>query len=268
MTKILHASDPHFGTEQAPVVAALCALSRQQSPDVLVLSGDVTQRARASQFASAAEFVRELGIAQRVLVPGNHDVPLFDLAARAVRPYAGYQRVFGPELEPTLSTPDCLIMAVKTTRRYRHVNGELDDRQIQRVVQGLRQASQRQLRIVVMHQPVAVPRASEQHNVCHGSESAVRAWADAGLDIVLAGHIHLPFVLPLAETFHGLSRPVWAVNAGTALSSRIRYDAGNSVNVLQTSNTPTSRSCTVEQWSYQALGAAFVRSSALELSFP
>jgi 3',5'-cyclic AMP phosphodiesterase CpdA len=264
MSVILQISDPHFGTEVPAVVQALEALSRELAPDLLVLSGDITQRARPVQFAAAAAFVGRLNVAHQLTIPGNHDVPLFDLATRFLDPYAHYRRAFGGNLEPTFESDDCLVVGVKTTRRYRHTDGEISPKQCARVAAALRDASPRQLRIVVLHQPVAVPRAAEEHNVTHGAESAVRAWAEAGADLILAGHIHLPFVLPLHEVLKPLARPLWAVNAGTAISRRTRYDAGNSVNVLRTSSEEP-RVCRLEQWNFSEPHTAFVRSAEMRL---
>jgi 3',5'-cyclic AMP phosphodiesterase CpdA len=256
MSVLLQISDLHLGTEQEPVVLALRRLASELQPDLLIVSGDITQRARAAQFASAAALVRQLGVAHVLTIPGNHDVPLFDLPARALAPYASYGRFFGSELEPRLERADCLVLGVKTTRRYRHVDGELSTDQCQRVAAELRKASPTQLRIVVLHQPIAVPRASEEHNVVHGRDQAMQAWAEAGADLILSGHIHLPFVLPLHESF-SLPRPMWAVSAGTAISSRIRHDAGNSLNVIRTLPATSPRACIVEQWDYDAASARF-----------
>ena len=264
MTIILQISDPHFGTEQPPVVEALSALARELEPDLLIVSGDVTQRARAAQFAAAAAFVRRLAAPHTLAIPGNHDIPLYDLIARFADPYGGYRRAFGENLEPTYTAPDCLVLAVKTTRRYRHVDGEISAAQRARVAEQLRQARPEQLRVVVLHQPVAVPRASEGHNVARGSAAAVREWASAGADVIMAGHIHLPFVLPLHELYPGLPRHVWAINAGTAVSSRVRYDAGNSVNVLRRVAAEPN-GWLVEHWTFSRERARFLRAAQFGL---
>jgi 3',5'-cyclic AMP phosphodiesterase CpdA len=264
MSVILQVSDAHFGTERPPVVEALVALSWELAPDLLVLSGDITQRARSAQFSAAAAFVRRLAPPNLLAIPGNHDIPLFDVATRLLDPYRGYREAFGNDLEPSFSAPDCVVLGVKTTRRYRHTDGEISEVQRERVAAELRKASPSQLRIVVVHQPVAVPRAAEVHNVAHGSDEAVRAWADAGADVILGGHIHLPFVLALHEVMAPLSRPLWAVNAGTAVSHRIRKDAGNSVNVLRTSSSEP-RACTVEHWTFSDASASFQRASQLRV---
>lgn len=256
MTVVLHISDLHLGTEQAPVVNALCELARELRPDLLIVSGDITQRARTAQFRRAAELVRELGARHVLAIPGNHDVPLFDVPARLLSPYAGYCRFFGDELEPHFEAGDCLVLSVKTTRRYRHVAGEISPAQRDRIAARLRSASSQQLRLVVLHQPIAVPRPSEEHNVVNGRDPAMQLWAEAGADLVLSGHIHLPFVLPLHESF-ALARPLWAVSAGTAISSRVRHDAGNSLNIIRTAATP--RSSIVEQWDFDGAAQRFLR---------
>ncbi|WP_367849463.1 metallophosphoesterase [Rhodoferax sp. WC2427] len=250
MTVLLQISDPHFGTEQAPVVAALAALARQQQPDLLVLSGDITQRARSAQFRAARACMDRLG-GPLLAVPGNHDIPLFNLWARWRHPYAGHCAAFGPVLEPVFRSADLLVVGVNTTRAYRHEDGEVSPAQIERVATLLAGATAAQLRVVVVHQPIAVQRAEDVKNLLRGHADAQRAWALAGADVVLGGHIHLPFVLPLP----GLARPLWAVQAGTALSSRVRAGAPNSVNLLRWQ--AAERRCNVEQWDFAAASGAF-----------
>lgn len=245
---LLQISDTHFGTEQPPVVAALLDLARMLKPEVVVLSGDVTQRARSAQFDAAAAFVKQLAVPRVLAIPGNHDIPLFNVLARALDPYAGFVRAFGSELEPQYSSESLLIACVNTTRPKRHKDGEVSDAQIDRVAALARAARAEQLRIVVVHQPVHVIRTQDIENLLHGHEAAVRAWADAGVDIVMGGHIHLPYVRALSDQIAGLPRRIWAVQAGTAVSHRVRHEAPNSVNVLR--YEPGQRTCAVEQWNY------------------
>ena len=258
-TTLLHLSDTHFGTEQAPVVVALEALVREHSPGLAVLSGDITQRATRAQFAAARAFVDRVGIGRWVVIPGNHDIPLFNLAARAFNPYGRYRAVFGDELAPEADTDDWLVISHKTTRRWRHQDGELSPAQIERTARRLRQAMQQrpaQLRVVVVHQPISVPDAADGKNLVHGARAAAAAWSEAGADLVLGGHIHLPCVLPLHARGNGEGR-MWAVQAGTALSSRVRYGTSNSVNLLRPDAGGPGRRCTVERWDYDRALARF-----------
>ncbi len=252
---LLHISDPHFGTEQAPVAEALAALVHAQRPDALILSGDITQRATAAQFAAARRFVDRLGIGHRLVLPGNHDIPLLNLWQRFARPYARYLAAFGPALESELETPELLAIGVNTTRRWRHTDGEVSATQVERVAQRLQRASPGQLRIVVTHQPIHVFRPRDEHNLLHGHAFAARAWAAAGADLVLGGHIHLPYVRPVSERYPELPRTLWCVQAGTAVSSRIRREAANSVNLIR--YEPQPQACSVERWDYIATAASF-----------
>ena len=251
MTTLLHISDLHFGTEQPHVVDALLALSWKKKPDVLVVSGDITQRATPAQFSSARAFCDRLGIAHMLALPGNHDIPLYNLFARFVQPYAAYQQAFGDVLEPTLTTPTLRLVTVNTTRWWRHKDGEVSKAQTVRVCEHLSRATPQQLRVVVVHQPIHVLRPQDEHDRLHGWQSAVRAWSAAGADIVMGGHIHLPYVCELTSTVSGLSRRLWCVQAGTAVSSRIRREAPNSVNLLEFAPAADGVHCSVERWDYQ-----------------
>lgn len=260
MTVLLQISDTHFGTEQPPVVKALLHLAREMQPAAVVLSGDITQRARRSQYASAKEFVSGIGTPAVLAIPGNHDIPLFNVFGRMFRPYAGFERVFGGELEPQWESPDFLVICVNTTRPARHKDGEVSMQQIERVSQRLRAATPRQVRIVVTHQPVHVVKGSEIHNLLHGHYEAVSAWSQAGADIIMGGHIHLPYIVPLHEHYDHVSRRCWVVQAGTAVSRRVRRLQANSVNVIRCQRPfDCPLQCIVERWDYSAASDAFIR---------
>lgn len=262
MMVLLQVSDTHFGTEQRSVVEALVRLAQAERPALLVLSGDITQRATVAQFAAARAFVDRLGAARFVAIPGNHDIPIAHLLLRLWAPYRRFQRSFGLALEHEVDQPELLLLALKTTRRYRHVNGELSRAQIDRVAARLARAAPTQLRVVVTHQPVAVPRHEDAGDRLHRHTEAVRRWAEAGADLVLGGHIHLPSLLPLHEQLPGLARPIWGLQAGTAVSSRVRHEAPNSVNLLRIgpvegATGAAARGCIVERWDYNGLADRF-----------
>lgn len=272
MSVLLQISDTHFGTEQPPVLEALVALATQQRPDLVVLSGDITQRARPSQFRAAKAFADRLG-APVLAVPGNHDIALFDLWSRLTRPYARYTRAFGSNLEPVHASPDLLVIGVNTTRAWRHKNGEVSTAQIDRVAKLLSAASPQQLRVVVVHQPAAVVQVDERANLLRGHDAALRAWSAAGADLVLGGHIHLPYTLAM----QGLPRRLSVLQAGTAISSRTRPEAPNSVNILRwgealgargdlaQSGVEKGASCLIEQWDFAPREQVFVRASVNSL---
>jgi predicted MPP superfamily phosphohydrolase len=190
MSVLLQISDTHFGTEQPRVVEALVALAAQQRPDLVVLSGDITQRARPAQFRAAKAFVDRLG-APVLAVPGNHDIALFDLWARLTRPYARYARCSAPISSPCTRRRICWSLAStprapggtrtgRCPRADRSCGKPADRRQPQ------------QLRVVVVHQPAAVTRAEDRANLLRGHHAALRAWSAAGADLVWAGTFICP----------------------------------------------------------------------------
>ena len=250
MTLLLQVSDTHFGTERPHVVEALVRLVLTLKPQVLLLSGDITQRATRAQFAAAHAFVQRLQVPHCLAVPGNHDIPLWHLPLRLLRPYARYGAAFGAELEPSLETDDLVLLAVNTTRWWRHEDGQVSAAQVERVAQRLARARPGQRRLVMVHQPLVVTRPEDEKNRLHGHAAALRAWGAAGVDLIIGGHIHLPFVLPLASGG-------WAVQAGTAVSSRVRAGADNSVNLIHIDAAATERAV-VQRWDHDPAQGGFV----------
>ena len=151
-------------------------------------------------------------------IPGNHDIPLFNLAARLLWPYARYARAFGPELEPQFASDDVLCSALNTTRRWRHEDGEVRPR---RSSAWPAPASRRRRRSAHRRRaPAGGGHAARGGaDLLHGHDAAMRPWSSAGADLVLGGHIHLPYVLPLHERWPTLPRPMWVVQAGTAVAA-------------------------------------------------
>lgn len=266
MTVILQVSDPHFGTERLPVVEALVKLARKLNPRVLLLTGDITQRATRKQFSAARAFVERLNIPIVLAIPGNHDVPLFNLAARFMSPYGHYTRSFGNNLEPEYEDENVLLLALNTTRWYRHKDGEISPGQIERIARRCEAAHSNKYRMVVLHHPMAVTSEEDRENIVHGCEQAIRRWATAGVDIVMGGHIHLPFLMPLHESWPELQKPLWVVQAGTAVSHRVRRNTANSINIfrvgvrvdsMKTMADLVLRQCEVERWDFVEQTQAF-----------
>ncbi len=250
MSVLLQISDTHFGTERPQVVEALVALAADVRADLVVLSGDITQRAKRAEFDAARRLVERLPPAPLIAIPGNHDVPLFNLVARVLRPYGAYARVFGADLEPSYESHDLVVLGVNTTRAYRHKHGEVSAGQIERVAQRLRACPRGKLRIVVTHHPIHVPSGAEEANLLRGHARAARAWGEAGADLVMGGHIHLPFARPMSE------QPFWVVQAGTAVSHRVRPGGeANSVNLVRYA----AGVATVERWDYNGSRFALVQ---------
>jgi 3',5'-cyclic AMP phosphodiesterase CpdA len=254
---LLQISDPHFGTEVPHVVAALTALTARLSPSLVVMSGDVTQRATEDQFASAAAFLRQLPAPASLVVPGNHDIPLVNLALRAYSPFSRFTQTFGTDLEPVHEDAQLLVIGVNTVIPLWHKQGWVSDAQIERTCDLMRKASPHQIRAIVCHHPVHVIRKEDNKNLLRRADEAVRHWVAAGADLILGGHIHLPYFRPLKQRLPDLPRDAWVVQAGTAVSIRIRQGIANSVNFVQPIATATGAACRVERWDYSEREGAF-----------
>lgn len=245
MVRLLHLSDPHFGTERAPVMAALLAQLPQLAPDLVVLSGDITQRARRRQFDRAARFVAALAPLPLLAVPGNHDIPLFNLPARLFWPYAGYRRVFGAELAPVFGNERINVVGFNSTSRWRHKHGALRPAQLERAFDG----ADDRLRVAVAHHPFACPRPGDECNLIRPAPVLTEALAGQRIDLVLGGHIHDPVAVTARFRYPRLGWAPVLVLAGTCVSTRVRRDVPNSFNLICCGDGLRPE-LTVERWDW------------------
>ncbi len=224
--RIAQISDPHFGTEVPQVRDALRAALLQAPPDLLIVTGDITQRARRAQFAAARDFLQSLPV-PRICLPGNHDLPLFDLFTRVLRPYARFRDYISPQREPEYTDARLAVVCVDATSPRRHKDGAVDAQKVERVAARLRQLPQ-PFRILATHQPLASATRSDRRNVIRGAHYAVEQWVEAGADLFIGGHIHLPYCLEVSAG-EG-RRAAMLAQAGTAISHRTRDGVPNSYN--------------------------------------
>lgn len=227
MALLMHMSDLHFGAHDPAVCAAAARLAARLPVALLVVSGDLTQRATAAQFAQAREFLDALPVPRRLVVPGNHDLPLLAWWERlGGHAHDRYARWISAELQPWCAEQGFCVIGVDTTRWWRHQRGSLSAGQIRQVAQRLAQASPGDWRIVVGHHPLAAAHAQDRSHRPHRATTALAAWRDAGAQLVLSGHGHDP---GLVQPLPGL----WAAQAGTAVSLRLRAHAPNSLFTLE-----------------------------------
>jgi 3',5'-cyclic AMP phosphodiesterase CpdA len=227
MARLLHLSDLHFGTERAGLVAPLIALAHRLRPDVVVISGDLTQRALTPQWAAAARLIAQLP--KPVLcIPGNHDVPLYNPLARLLWPWRGYRAVAGQDLEPVVDAGNLLVVGINTTDPYVWQRGALRPASVRRVAKVFADAQPSQLRVVALHHPLTTPAATGKTPM-KGADQGAEALARAGADVILSGHLHLWAAAPFA--LRKGARSMLCVQAGTTLSSRLRGE-DNDLNVI------------------------------------
>jgi 3',5'-cyclic AMP phosphodiesterase CpdA len=253
MYRLLHLSDLHFGRIQEGAVEALLAAAHQLAPDVIVVTGDLTQRALRDQFCSARQFMQALP-RKPLCVPGNHDVPLHNPLARLAWPLAAYRREIDSEPESFYEDETVAIAALNTAHGWTIMDGRLTWEQHQWLKNRFAD-SRAPLRIVACHHPLDLPR-EDSHPLPALSRRTVPIWVERlHVDVFLAGHIHR------SRTVLGPLRTVAArtalfTQAGTSTSSR-HSGFGNTFNLLQLApdavevqhwrRTPDARAFTCEQ---------------------
>lgn len=256
MTRILHLSDVHFGTVDERLVGPFLDLARSLSPDLCVVSGDLTQRARVDQFEAARAFL-ELLPQPVLIVPGNHDMPLWNLPVRLFAPFARYQRALGPQTEPLVRLPDAVVQGVNTANPLVWKAGRLHSASLRRLATSFASAPAGHWRVVVMHH-APVPAADGTPADIADPEGTLAALARVGADIVLSGHTHMPHT-GFAETAAG----VLFLQVGTALSTRLKTGTNDAALV-----TLAEGQVTVESWLYSAEEANFRPGPSLTYARP
>lgn len=220
MIRLLHLSDVHFGAVDDRLLPPLLALAHDLRPDVTVISGDLTQRARPGQFAEARAFIDRLP-GPVLVVPGNHDMPLGNLALRLLAPFARYRHTIGPQLEPTLTLPGAVIQGVNTANPLVWKSGRLTRHSADRLTASFAAAPKDAMRIAVLHH-APIPAADGTPADMADPAAVLGTLARAGCDIVLSGHTHMPHA-GFAETAAG----VLLLQVGTAISTRLKTDTND-----------------------------------------
>ena len=198
MRRIAHISDVHFGAEDPPVVEALRRDLLAEPYDLLVVSGDFTQRARPSQFRAAMQFVRSLP-GPKLCVPGNHDLPLYDVVRRFARPTGRYRRFVNPDLTPVFRDEQLLVIGLNTARPLSWTfdgfwkDGRINSRQLRAVRRACAATPPGLFKVVVTHHPFLPPPAGRPHGIVHRARRALRTMAAVGVEALLAGHLHMNY---------------------------------------------------------------------------
>jgi len=248
MRRIAHLSDLHFGRHDAEATEDLATSLAAAAPDLVVISGDFTQRARHAEFAQAKQFLDRIPF-PKLVTPGNHDVPLYNLFRRTFRAFRDYDRYIAPLGQPLDFHQDdeLAVLALNTARRLTRKNGRLSYRQIADIKRIFAAVPGARVKIIVTHHPLAAPDGLDPLELAGRASAASRAIAEAGVDLLLSGHHHCALSGPIAGTGGGLPTAeagggsiaevggggsVLIVHAGTAISTRTRGAAGNSYNLI------------------------------------
>ncbi|HEV2860911.1 MAG TPA: metallophosphoesterase [Pyrinomonadaceae bacterium] len=231
MKKIVHLSDLHFGRVDPALLGPLAEAVRAVGPSVVVVSGDLTQRARTQQFAEARKFLDQLPKPQ-VVVPGNHDVPLWDFFSRFARPLDKYRRYISEDVEPVHEDDELVVAGVNTARSLTTKYGRINERQIGKLKGLLCNYAGHVTKVVVTHHPFDLPAGGDEREIVGRARLAMEALAGCGVDLLLAGHLHVGHTGHTAERYKIAGHSALVVQAGTATSTRGRGES-NSFNLVR-----------------------------------
>ena len=224
MARIVHLSDLHFGAHDDRLVEAVEARVHDEKPDLVVISGDFTQRARTEQFKQACAFLGRLRDAgHEVLgVPVNHDVPLYDVLRRFLSPLTSYRRYIDETLCPFHELPTAAVLGINTARSATFKDGKINDEQVAFIRDTFSRLDPGIPRILVTHHPIfALPTGDGVSEPIKNQENVLAMIAEIGVDILLAGHNHRASHQDSAD-FVTKSMGALVIQAGTATSTRVR----------------------------------------------
>ena len=233
MRVIAHISDLHFGRHDTSVAGALIEQIAELSPDLVILSGDLTQRARSEEFVQARHFIDH--IRQPVLiVPGNHDIPLYNPVHRFLRPFEKFRRHVSEAAvaDDWYCDGELAVLGLNTARSLTWKSGRVSIEQMGLVRRAFVHAPDDAWRIVVTHHPIASPHGEARVDLAGRSMLALRTITGAGVHVLLSGHHHRP-VSGHIDAELVMNNTVLVVHAGTAVSTRTRHGHGNSYNVIR-----------------------------------
>ncbi|GHA36049.1 metallophosphoesterase [Devosia pacifica] len=259
--RITHLSDLHFGHHDEDLAAGLAHDLSSQNPDLVVVSGDFTQLGSRREFMAAHAFLKELTV-PFLAVPGNHDVPAYNLFKRFTDPYARYRKFVSDEVEPFVEMEGVAIAGLKTARRVRAglnwAHGSISKSQLRELRQRFRQADPNSVRVVVAHHPLLWPEEQmmKPMPLVKRADLALRTFGELGVRLVLSGHFHMSYVrrhenpgeVRVAQP-SGARRPTAApilvAQTSSTISTRLRGHA-NAYNLIDIANGYIT--VTVREW--------------------
>ncbi|MBB6124878.1 metallophosphoesterase [Sphingobium subterraneum] len=234
MARIAHLSDIHFGAHDPSIVAGTEAWLESHRPDLIIISGDLTQRARVGQFRQASAYLQRLRDAGLpiLVIPGNHDVPLYDIVSRFAAPLRRYKRYIDDDLCPWFENDEVAVLGINTARSLTIKDGSINHEQIAMLQERFAAVPSQKTRILVTHHPLYAMPIGDGGTLTEAvrrHRDVAKAVCEAGVHLALAGHFHQTF----AEAAHKMvekAGSVLVMQAGTATSTRLRNDQLQSFN--------------------------------------
>lgn len=229
MTQVLvHISDLHFGREVTAVVNAVLEQLEQIQPDAVIISGDLTQRAKTAEFRRAQDFIQRIG-PPTIIVPGNHDLSAHNITERFTHPWSKWHQFISNDSEPVFHADGFIAIGLNSARRMGLYldwsRGRINEQQLDSVEQSLLDADEEKLRLLIVHHPFWLPPGHEKRELIGARDYAMRRLASANIDIILSGHVHIAYT----QTLDGII----ISHAGTSTSNRLQTGSHNSFNILR-----------------------------------
>jgi len=212
MRRLIHLSDLHFGTLEANTLDPLVNFVTESKCDLVVISGDLTQRARVSQFEAARDFLKKL-LVKQIIVPGNHDIPLYHLWLRFVRPFRNFSNFINSDLESTYVDHEIAILGMNTVSLWK-IEGAFDTHRISHLMRRFQSLPQKLVKILVTH---------------HKVPEDILVRSGLNFDLLLSGHTHQASAELRPSGPHHTNI---VVEAGTTTSTRVRNGHKNSFNII------------------------------------
>jgi 3',5'-cyclic AMP phosphodiesterase CpdA len=232
MRRIAQISDLHFGSHDTRIADELLASLNRQQPDLIILSGDLTQRARQTEFEHARRFLDAIP-QPKLVVPGNHDLPLYDMIARLHKPLKSFHRHIAPErLDGDLfQDSEVAVLGLNTARRFPGKSGRVSFDQIAYLRRVFADVPPHIFKALVTHHPLGYPAGETGHGIAGRAHHVLQALAGLDVHLLLSGHGHRPLngEMQLDTAEH---RSILVVHAGTAISTRTRDGHGNTYNLV------------------------------------
>lgn len=251
MRTLVHLSDLHFGRVDPALLEPLRSLVHAIAPDVVVVSGDLTQRARSEEFEEAKAFLDTLPGPQ-IVVPGNHDISLYNVFRRFAKPLDRYKRYITDDLCPVHLDDEIAVVGVNTARSLTIKDGRVNKEQVARIHERLGGLPAHITRIVVTHHPFDLPESFEERDLVNRAPMAMEVFAQCGVDVLLAGHMHVSHAASTATRYQIDAYAALVVQAGTATSTRGRGET-NSFNVLRVEPERVE----VDRYGWDVVGGAY-----------
>jgi 3',5'-cyclic AMP phosphodiesterase CpdA len=242
MRTIVHLSDLHFGRVNAAILPSLLRGIHESKPDLVAISGDLTQRARREEFKAAREFLDAIPYRQ-IVVPGNHDVPLYNVVSRFVRGLDRYRRFITDDLAPFYIDDEIAVAGVNTARSFTIKDGRINARQMAEVRSRFENLAKTKTKIVVTHHPFDLPAGAVTGRIVGRARQAMKVLATCRVDLLLAGHFHIGHTSSSTKRFRIPGYSALVISSGTSTSTRGRGQP-NSFNLIRV----RAERVAVERW--------------------